>query len=255
MSGYEKSAVTDMLAFFAKSGRSKRVTVEKRDFYSLSYRLSGKISVNYGETDLISEVGSITFMPKGLAYDTEILEDTRMAVIHFKLSRDIDFRNPFVVDKADGEIPLLFEKICESYRVDDPMNFSCMSLFYNLLSRLEAGVTRDVEYKPPRVILEARERMIEEYRSPYFSVSVLAENIGISGSYLRREFSKCFGKSPIVYLRDLRIGHAKALLESEYLTVEEIAEQCGFSSASYFIQVFHKVIGVSPDKYRHSHSV
>ena len=247
-----RSAVSEMLAFFSTSGRSKRVFVEKRDFYSLSYRLSGKISLCHGETELISSGGSLTFVPKGVSYETEILEDTRRAIIHFKLCPDIDFRNPKVAEINDSEIPLLFEKICKSYRVDDPMNFGCMSLFYTLLERLESSIAADNIPQTPHVIIEARERMIEGFRSPFFSISALADGLGISGSYLRREFSRSFGKSPVSYLRDLRIGQAKALLESEYLSIEEIAEQCGFSSASYFIQVFHKATGFSPDRYRHS---
>ncbi len=252
MAETNKSAVSEMLAFFSTSGRSKRVFVEKRDFYSLSYRLSGKISVCHGVRELISDGGSITFVPKGVSYETEILEDTRRAIIHFKLCPDIDFRNPQVVEINDGEIPLLFEKICKSYRVDDPMNFRCMSLFYALLERLESSVATDNMQKTPDVIRDARERMTEGFRSPLFSISALAEELGISGSYLRREFSRSFGKSPVSYLRDLRISQAKALLESEYLNIEEIAEQCGFSSSSYFIQVFHKATGFAPDRYRHS---
>jgi transcriptional regulator GlxA family with amidase domain len=48
----------------------------------------------------------------------------------------------------------------------------------------------------------------------------------------------------------LRVANAKNLLQSENLSVTQIAEQSGFSSASYFIQVFAKAVGESPEKYR-----
>ena len=250
MIGTVKAAVTEMTAFYTTAGKTKRVWVDKRDFYSLSYRFYGEISVRAGDEELISREDSITFVPSCVPYETEIIRDTRMAVVHFKLSADVDFRNPSVITASDGEIRQLFERLAERYRVDDPMNFECMSLFYKLLASLETMGALNGKTQPSRSIRDARERMLREYSSSLFSVSRLAEGLGVSDSYLRREFSRAYGSSPISFLRDLRIARAKTLLKSEYLSVEQIAEQCGFSSASYFIQVFHKVTGISPDKYR-----
>ena len=63
-------------------------------------------------------------------------------------------------------------------------------------------------------------------------------------------FSAAVGKTPYEYLTRLRLEEAKRLILMGELSMSEIAEQCGFSSTSYFIQVFHKTAGVSPDKYR-----
>ena len=78
--------------------------------------------------------------------------------------------------------------------------------------------------------------------------------LGVSTSYLRREFSRAFGVSPIAFLRDVRVANAKNMLESGVLSVGEIAEQCGFASPAYFIQVFHKAVGAPPDRYRRSYT-
>ena len=97
MIGAVKAAVTEMTAFYTTAGKTKRVWADKRDFYSLSYRFCGEISVRAADEDLISRENSITFVPSGVPYETEIIRDTRMAVVHFKLSSDIDFRNPSVI--------------------------------------------------------------------------------------------------------------------------------------------------------------
>ena len=102
----------------------------------------------------------------------------------------------------------------------------------------------------PQKIYLAREQMLEKFSDPLFSIDTLAESLGVSTSYLRREFSRAYGKSPIAFLKDLRIKNAKLLLHSGYMSIAEIAEQSGFSSASYFIQVFHKTVGCSPARYR-----
>ena len=250
MSITDKAAVVEFSAFMANSGKSKRVSVEARDFYSLSYRYSGKVLIKTADATLVSKDSSITFMPKNIEYETEILKDTQMAVVHFRLNRDIDFRNPSVLEVNDEEVYILFEKLIKSFKVDAVIDFSSMAIFYELLARLELlGEFRGGNYIPKKIQL-AREYMLESFTDPFFSVGTLARRLGVSSSYLRREFSSVYKKSPVVFLRDVRISHAKNLLQSEYLTIEEIAHQSGFSSSSYFIQVFRKCLGTSPDRYR-----
>lgn len=250
MSIKDRSAVTELLTFHTLSKKTKKMKVDKRDFYSLSYRYSGKISIKTEDCELISEKNSITFMPKGISYETEILEDTQMAVVHFKLVEDIDFRNPVVLLINDDSIHRLFEQLVRSFRVDVPLDFACMAIFYELLSKLETLSLTESEKQIPIKIRSAREYMQQNFSDSLFSVSQLAERFGISTAYLRREFSRAYGKCPVSMLCELRISKAKNLLESEYLTVSEIAEQSGFSCASYFIQVFHRATGLSPEKYR-----
>lgn len=246
----ERAAVTELQALYVPTEKMKRTAVEGRDFYSLSYRYCGKVLIRTEDGELISEAGSVTFMPKGCSYETEITEDGRMALIHFKLSRNIDFRNPAVLNVSDKGVQILFEKTVESFQVDRPLDFSCMASFYELLARLESLAIPEGGERVPRRVARAREDMLASFSDPLFSVSMLAERLGVSTSYLRREFSRAYGKNPVTFLRDLRIANAKNLLQSEYLSIAQIAEQSGFSGASYFIQVFHRTVGESPNKYR-----
>ena len=245
-----RAAVTELFAFYAQGRKSKKVAVKGRDYYSLSYRYHGKVTISTDDTELVSEADSITFMPKGRNYETEIIEDTKMAAIHFKLDRDIDFRNPSVLKVSDKSLKTLFEKLARSFKVGAFVDFASMASFYELLSKLEAIERRDNAKHVPKKITLAMEHMQNSFSDPLFSISSLAESLEISTAYLRREFSRAYGKSPISFLIELRIGNAKNLLQSEYLSIEQIAKQCGFSSASYFVQVFHKTVGVSPSKYR-----
>ena len=52
------------------------------------------------------------------------------------------------------------------------------------------------------------------------------------------------------YVSELRITAAEKLLDNTDKTIEEIAEICGFSSASYFGLAFKKERGRSPSNYR-----
>ena len=46
---------------------------------------------------------------------------------------------------------------------------------------------------------------------------------------------------------------ARKLLETTDMSVTEVAEQCGFSSVSFFIRSFNRVNGCSPLKWRQFH--
>ncbi len=52
------------------------------------------------------------------------------------------------------------------------------------------------------------------------------------------------------YINKIRIQRASDMLRKENLTMQEIADQCGFSDANYFARTFRKITGQSPGEYR-----
>ena len=59
-----------------------------------------------------------------------------------------------------------------------------------------------------------------------------------------------YGQTPQDYLHSLRIAQAQALLQTTYLTVENVAPQCGYSDTGSFRKVFVRLCGVTPGVYR-----
>jgi AraC-like DNA-binding protein len=68
-----------------------------------------------------------------------------------------------------------------------------------------------------------------------------------------QQFRKTTGTTPAKELRESRIAAACRMLENSTATISRISEQCGFSSANYFAQVFRRHTGQSPGDYRNSH--
>ena len=250
MATNDQGIITEVKVFEMNAKKNKSVYVNSRNFHSLSYRFGGKVSILTNDKELISEAGSITYMPKGIDYSTEILEDTYAIAIHFNFNNNINFRHPYILTSPSKKEKELFRALYKQFKHDDPFDVHFMATLYELFSDLDDMKTKDEQAHIPQKIRAAREYISKEFYDPLFSVSSLAERLGISASYLRREFSKYYDESPISYLKAMRLYNAKNLLDSEYLSIEEIAEQCGLTSASYFIQFFGKAVGTSPNKYR-----
>ena len=88
----------------------------------------------------------------------------------------------------------------------------------------------------------------------YSSYHSLAAITHINKFYLAHSFTECIGQSPINYLTDQRLAACKELLISSNLSVAQVASSAGFSSQSYFSQIFRKKTGMTPRQYRSRYS-
>lgn len=93
-------------------------------------------------------------------------------------------------------------------------------------------------------------RYIDTNYAQDITLDSLAEITHINKFYLAHSFTECIGQSPISYLTERRLAACKELLSSSNLSVTQIATSAGFSSQSYFSQIFAKKIGMSPRQYR-----
>jgi AraC-like DNA-binding protein len=83
-----------------------------------------------------------------------------------------------------------------------------------------------------------------------WNVHMLCRKTGMSPPTFLKWFRKSAGMAFGPYLRRLRLKKAQEMLMEGNLTVERVAQECGFSSASSFIAFFQKATGRSPSQYR-----
>jgi AraC family transcriptional regulator len=81
------------------------------------------------------------------------------------------------------------------------------------------------------------------------SLDNLAHLVEMSPRQFFRIFSTTFGSTPHRYIMMARVTHAKALLRAGHL-LTEIAASLGFASQSHFTNVFRKMAGISPGRFR-----
>lgn len=91
---------------------------------------------------------------------------------------------------------------------------------------------------------------IEEHYQEEVNLDQLAAETHLSKSYVSRIFHQETGSRLVDYLTARRIKQACRLLSTTDLPVERIGISVGFPNASYFNQLFKKMLGTTPLKYR-----
>ncbi|GLU44028.1 hybrid sensor histidine kinase/response regulator transcription factor [Allomuricauda sp. NBRC 101325] len=82
------------------------------------------------------------------------------------------------------------------------------------------------------------------------SASDLAKALGVSRTQLHRKIKSLTGKSLTQYANHIKIEKAKHMLRTSDLQVNEIAYATGFESPSYFIRLFKKEVGQTPESFK-----
>ncbi|MEK8127600.1 response regulator [Paenibacillus filicis] len=91
--------------------------------------------------------------------------------------------------------------------------------------------------------------MKENYRS-IISLRTLAGLVAMDEKYISTLFKKKTGTNVIQYLHQLRITEAKRRLEQSNLPVAEIGMRVGYENDNYFIKIFKRFTGLTPNTYR-----
>jgi transcriptional regulator GlxA family with amidase domain len=81
-------------------------------------------------------------------------------------------------------------------------------------------------------------------------VALLAKRAQLSERTFARRFLAETGTTPHRWLSAQRVLHARRLLEQTQLSIDEIAQRCGFGSAALLRHHFHRAAGVTPTDYR-----
>ncbi len=91
---------------------------------------------------------------------------------------------------------------------------------------------------------------IQENICHEITIQQLAERACLTKPYLIRLFKREMGIAPLQYITLKRIEQAQLMLVTDDIPIQEIAHTLGFSDASYFVRLFRKHVGFTPNDYR-----
>lgn len=101
-----------------------------------------------------------------------------------------------------------------------------------------------------QLYVQKTKRFVEENYRRDVSLLDCAESVGISPYYLSHIFRERTGQTFVEYLSSVRVEEAKRLCRNTTLTINEIAEQCGYLNITYFCKVFKRLTGKTIGEYR-----
>ena len=161
---------------------------------------------------------------------------------HFDESREISSCIRNILREMELKNPG-YEDICQAYTE---------ILVIRLMRSIELSVPTETQTGANNRQCAAAKRYIDMHFKEALTLEQLAEEVHMNKYYLSHAFKREYGVSPINYMISKRIEESKYLLAETDLSLSQIAQLLGFSSLSYFSQVFRRTENISPMEYRQS---
>ena len=114
-----------------------------------------------------------------------------------------------------------------------------------LLSSVEIAISKKDQAYIEKLNSEIEKHLLDVN----FSIDTLSDFMNMSRSNFYRKIKSISGMSPNDYLKTIRLKKAAELLLSQDYRINEVYEQAGFSSSSYFAKCFKEQFGMLPREF------
>lgn len=241
---------------FAKPGREINRPKGREDW--LLFYVAKETETFYLDQTVTAPAGSFILFAPG-EKQHHIYSGTKTAefyYIHFKcdsLPSDFSLKTSCVYELPfQRKVCDVFEEIIDETLKKHPF-YEKICLYKTLLlltdfNRSVLHINHPAKDSFDRIALVVQHMNISYYDN--LTLQDYAEMCGFSKYHFIRVFEQLTGISPLEYRNQIRLEHAAEMLCNEKKTVEEIGNQVGFSSASYFSSAFKKKYEISPKQYQ-----
>lgn len=200
--------------------------------------------------------GSTNIMPMGLKFYW----------IHFEIHEQSGRRSPdeFAPTIKVPQVSLMIqpERLERLFRtfMDDQETGVLNPYSANLLTMLMlVEVAQSAEAKLPSTDeMNALATWAHTYIRMNFDRSIttskVAEALGYNADYLGRVYRQVYGLTLTEAIHRRRVSMACEYLLDTSMTIEQIAQKCGFTDPDYFRRIFRRHMQISPGDYRNEYS-
>ena len=135
------------------------------------------------------------------------------------------------------------------YAVVHPHAVDAAEMVIELLLALAASARAEKEPDAAQDLVKRAMQMIEEYGEAAFSVTELAQRLGVSRERLARVFRLRLNLSPHQLIQERKIRRACFLLKDTDMPIKQIAAQLGYTDYTNFIRAFRQVMQMTPHEF------
>lgn len=216
----------------------------------------GSISLRLNEKVLTLTEGESVFIPAGVVHGGTPKDCTYMCIVFSPSILHASQKNRIIMKtRFTTPVALKNDTVTKSI-VDDLTDkmpgyeFAVTGKLYLLIyNLLRSG---DDQTTPPNAAFERIKPALTYIEENYFkeiSLGDMASRCSMSPNYFCRYFKSITQETPVGYITRYRIEMACEFLLSG-MTITDTAYACGFNDASYFINVFKRHTGHTPQKYK-----
>ena len=210
---------------------------------------SGSCQVTVGEEVHRLVAGTMLVIPPETPHDQVCLAHAVNSFIVFHCRPEVFAATCRQVDlNQDPWCIRFFRLVCElseNRRYD--LCHATLPLLLEMLCKFEEKQRINPVLHPR--LRKAVELLETDFTHPW-TMEELASRAGISNSYLRRLFECQFHISPLHYLQNIRMAHARKLLLNTWISVAEVGVLCGYADNNYFTRLFRQLHHCTPGNYR-----
>ena len=250
--------------------------------WELIYIIEGCFQVYAGEEHYTANPGDTILIRDGMLHGgtpTDCIYECFVFDLH-NLFRNLDavkkYLRPiyhhhilpqiFYSGTEDAAISLAVRELMNAYRspketsspfgdFHELVTYSNISRLFTLILKQEAYIPNPEEASGNSHRINQLKTVLEyietHYASPV-SLDLLAKEAGMNPKYFCRFFRSLTHQTPLDYVNYYRIQQAAQMLHTSDLSITDISLECGFNDSSYFVKVFRKYRGVTPNQYRHA---
>jgi AraC-like DNA-binding protein len=232
---------------------NKRLVQNCRHSDAFVYITSGACTYTFSDGSVQeAHAGDILYLAHNATYTMYIHDENYMFIFcDFLFDSDAQRECMIITAPNPAHAENLFLKLWNQYRIPRASsNAEMLSILYSIYAIIINA--RHADYIQPQQrnkIQELKEYIDLNYSDPNLSVSSLSEMAGMSEVYFRKLFGKKYGQTPSKYILSTRLRKARELMKYQFITLADIAEQCGFSSQQYFCRIFKENLGITPTEY------
>jgi AraC-like DNA-binding protein/mannose-6-phosphate isomerase-like protein (cupin superfamily) len=211
------------------------------------YTIIGEKRYEFGPGSIICQPPNIPHVK----FSQEGFRDIYIQPTSFPLARNTDENHPLIfhddTEKSFETLILMAHKVYHEKKNNH--RFLVESLLETMNQLLISWQNHAPEEKD---IEQLKNRLIESFSNPEFTISQLLSDGPYSDDHLRRRFKKSTGHTPVEYLANLRVEYAKKLMTENSMlrySIAEISVMSGYYDSHYFSRIFKKKTGMAPSEF------
>ncbi|MDP4121124.1 MAG: helix-turn-helix domain-containing protein [Bacillota bacterium] len=231
----------------------KSYPAHKHNCWEIMLYLSGEGYLYTPKQNYLFKPGTIIIVPPKIIHGSVSKTGFKNISIAGNFENILLFNNPISIqdnENSEGKIlaSLLYNNSHNNSKYINDLATAYISFILQKL-QLENSVSLSIS----KIICEIAENAYD----CNIKLSEVLNRSGYAEDYIRQQFKKVTGTRPTEFLTKMRIKRACLLIEiyGSVLSLNQIAEQCGYMDYIYFSKKFKLYTGISPNEYRKKISV